>query len=326
METVVYEDTLDENGNLCYDVYVDYFSNNIQKQITLDNGEVHYEGEMANEIFYNKDILEIFKAPITIIEQQKVEGKKYTDPVKKQVTLYEKWVKDETLNGLFKELRMNGMKICSINFLLLCKYINAVIREGFFILLKPTIKDTVSELDEVKLISFTNKDGKKIDSNNTELITKVMECLVESSKFYEAFRMVRMDEYLDKSELQSKFAYYTASFLQSYFKDYPRRKNCCMVSMEEQRLILHLLSFFELSEKPLSDSRFRQLISYEKNNKHSLSWSTFPNLGSLPMEFVKYKDWKEGSVKFDKMDKLKKDERISFCKNFEISVNLNDLF
>ena len=43
----------------------------------------------------------------------------------------------------------------------------------------------------------------------------------------------------------------------------------------------------------LTDSRFRQLISFYKNNHISESISKFPDIRHLAVEFVKYQDWRK---------------------------------
>lgn len=278
MELTVYEDNLGEDGSILIDRYIDFFISQLQNRCEID-GKTYLEGEAAANAFLNNLTTQLLHS-----------------------TEFEKWIKDNDLDLLHKEIKGNGMKLCPLNFFTLCQYILAIIKEQYFILLKPTIADTLADLSEVKTITFTNADGSSISSNNSELVKMVMDCVKDvGSKQYEADKFIRVDKITDKILIQSSFAYYVALFLKEYFKDYPRRSNCCMVSATEQKLILYMLYFFGLAPAPLTDSRFRQLIAYFKEHQTRVSYSTLPELGIVPIEMIKYGDWKDGNIKLDKL-------------------------
>lgn len=131
-------------------------------------------------------------------------------------------------------------------------------------LLKPIIEDTLSELSDIKFITFNLKNGETIQSSNSELIKLTLENLHKHSEetVYEVEKIVKIEEATNRILLKSAFVYLVASFLNEYFKDFPRRSNCCMVSAKEQELILYIIYFLGLSPVPLIDYRFRQLVSH----------------------------------------------------------------
>ena len=191
-------------------------------------------------------------------------------------------------------------------------------------LLKPTINDTIEELSDVKSITFTNADGKEVKADNVELIKMVVDNIkAGDTNAYEIDRIARVDKLgglMDKALLQSSFIYYVALFLGSYFKDYPRRANCCMVSATEQKLILYMLYFFGLAPAPLTDSRFRQLVKYYKEHRSRVSLSNLPNVGVIPLEVIKYKDWKDG-IKLNKLKyPVNKGDTIIFSSNIKLEI------
>ena len=247
MEITIYEDNIDENGIFIIDRYIEYFMKHLQNRIEID-GKTYLEGEEASYRFLDNLTPNLFHSPE-----------------------FERWVKDDDLDALHKEIKKNGMNLCPFNFYNLCQYILTIIREQYIILLKPNISETLTELSDVISLTFTNADGRKAETNNIELIRNVMANIdVSGDRCYIADRIVRVDMITDKILIQSSFTYLVALFLKEYFKDYPRRANCCMVSAIEQKLILYMLYFFGLAPAPLTDSRFRQLIAYFKAHQTSV--------------------------------------------------------
>jgi len=298
MQITVYEDNLGEDGSILIDRYIDFFMNQLQNRCEID-GKTYLEGEDTAYAFVNNLTPQLFHS-----------------------TDFSKWIKDEELESLHKDIKGKGMKLCPLNFFTLCQYVLAIIKEQYFLLLKPTIADTLAELSDVNSITFTNSDGSSISSNNSELIKNVLKCVKDSDgKVFEADKLVRVDKITDKILIQSSFAYYVALFLKEYFKDYPRRNNCCMVSATEQKLILYMLYFFGLAPAPLTDSRFRQLIAYFKAHQTRVSYSILPEIGIIPMEVIRYGDWKDGNIKLDKLKySISKGDTITFSKDMKIDI------
>lgn len=282
MKVTAYKDIFDKEHNSIYiDKYISFFREHLQNKIELENGSFQLEGEP----YLSKQLHKFARS-----EE------------------FRKWVADTTLDKLHTEITSTGMKLCPINLFTLCQYILYIIREQYVVLLKPTIADTLAELKDVKAISFTNSDDKTVITSNKNLIKQILNNLnVEEATEYEVDKIVKIDKVVDKSLIQANFTYYVALFLKEYFKDYPRRSNCCMVSSIEQKLILYMLYFFGLSKSLLTDSRFRQLIS--QTQKINVSYSFIPNIGVVPVEFVKYKDWKDG-IDWNKIEHLKVGETV----------------
>lgn len=275
-----------ELGRTEYDItaYTSYFANHIHPYYEIgDNGERVYDGLSYGQfaIRWEKEPDRFFKG-------------------------LNKMLADKVLLKLQDELEEKvGIKLDFLNFYPLCAFVDAIVRERYFILLKPTVKDILAELKEAKEITITNTDGSKVYITNTELVEKVTSALKETEddgKHYEAEKMVRIDDIANNIIMQSKFAYWIATFLKEYFPDAKRRKNCCMVSEPEQRLILRLLIYFKLAPEgmTLTTSRFRQLIGCYHNLKMDDSYSIFPKIGTMPVTFVKYEDWHRKDMDWSK--------------------------
>ena len=266
-----------ELGRTEYDitVYASYFAEHIQERIpTEKDGEWVYDG-----LSYGDFAVRWEKEPDRFIKA------------------LQKMLADKELLSLQDELEEKvGIKLDFLNFYPLCAFVDAIVRERYFVLLKPTSKDVLAELKEAKEVTITNSDGTKVSVTNTRLVEAAINAIKESDddgKHYETERMVRVDEIANNVIMQSKFAYWIATFLQKYFPNAKRRKNCCMVSEPEQRLILRLLIYFKLAPEgmTLTTSRFRQLIGCYYNLRDENGYSCLPEIGTVPLIFVKYEDW-----------------------------------
>lgn len=291
MEITVYEDYLATDGTFIIDKYIDYFKNNLQEKIEID-GTIYLKGASSAYAFMDN----------------------LTDTPE-----FERWAKDDTLDALHKRITANGMKLCPLNFFTLCQYVLSLIKEQYLGLLKPTISDTLTELKDVQSIAFTNADGTVVNTSNTNFIKMLLDNVkADIDAKYEVEKIVRIDNITDKVIIQSSFTYYIALFLKEYFKDYPRRSNCCMVSAIEQKLILYMLYFFGLAPAPLTDSRFRQLIGFFKDHRTSINYSNFPEIGFVPISFIKYADWKDGNINLGKLQPLNVGDNIFIPHNVTI--------
>lgn len=288
MKVTVYEDIFDEEHNSIYiDKYISFFREHLQNKIELPDGSFQLENKLISNDFLLKQL------------------QKFASTEE-----FRKWIADTTIDKLYTEIISTGMKLCPINLFTLCQYVLYIIREQYIVLLKPTIADTLAELKDVKAISFINSDNKTVNTNNKKLIKQILGNLkAEETTEYEVEKIVKIDKMIDKSLIQANFTYYIALFLKEYFKDYPRRSNCCMVSSIEQKLILYLLYFFGLSQTPLTDSRFRQLISQYHIQRISINYSYFEGIGFIPYDFVKYKYWKDG-LNWNRLDPMKKGDSV----------------
>ena len=271
-----------ELGGYEYNIYVyaEFFAQNIQDCSILEDGTKYYAYPFGRYV------------QLSVSNEEHI--KNITDNMQKLFP-------DKEFDGIQTELEEKiGIQVDGINLYVLCDFIDKVVREEYFILLKPTVKDIVAEIKEIKEakeLVLTNADGSKVSITNSKMIeaalTAMKEC-EDDSKNYEDYKLVRIDEFANNVLIQSRFAYWVAATLKEFFPNAKRRKNCCMVSEVEQRLILKMLSYFKLAPEgvSLTPSRFRQLINYYDNTKKEESISNFPDeIGRLPVTFVKYEDW-----------------------------------
>ena len=265
-------------------VYASFFADHIQLHLEYDDkGSWVYDGLSYDEfaIRWDKDPDRFCKALQKMIAD-------------KELTKLQKEIEDKT-----------GIRIDLFNFYPLCAFVDAIVRERYFVLLKPTIKDIVSEIKETKEIVIKNSDGTKVTISNNQLIEAAVNAIrskASDNKHYETEKMVRIDKIANNVVMQSKFAFWIATFLREYFPNAKRRSNCCMVSESEQRLILRLLTYFKLAPENvmLTSSRFRQLIICYHNLKIDDGYSMFPKIGIVPVTFVKYEDWHRKSMDWTK--------------------------
>lgn len=283
-------------------VYASFFADHIQPHLEYDDkGSWVYDGLSYDEfaIRWDKDPDRFCKA-------------------------LQKMIADKKLTKLQEEIEeQTGIKIDLFNFYPLCAFVDAIVRERYFVLLKPTIKDIVSEIKETKEIVIKNSDGTKVTISNNQLIEAAVNAIrskASDNKHYETEKMVRIDKIANNVVMQSKFAFWIATFLREYFPNAKRRSNCCMVSESEQRLILRLLTYFKLAPENvmLTSSRFRQLIICYHNLKMDDGYSMFPKIGIVPVTFVKYEDWHRKSMDWTKtsliIHSIEKDETITIGK------------
>ena len=265
-------------------VYASFFADNIQLHLQYDDkGNWVYDGLSYDEFAIRWD----------------------NDP-DRFCNALQKMLADEELGKLQDEIEEEvGIRIDYFNFYPLCAFVDALVRERYFVLLKPTAKDILSNLKEAKEITITNSDSSKVTFSNHQLIEAVVNVIkakADDGEKYETERMVRIDEIANNVVMQSKFAFWIATFLREYFPNAKRRNNCCMVSEPEQRLILRLLTYFNLAPDniTLTTARFRQLIICYHNLKMDEGYSMFPEIGIVPVTFVKYEDWHRKSMDWTK--------------------------
>lgn len=212
----------------------------------------------------------------------------------------------EFANKVFLE---EGKKIDLLNLLLLCAYVNELIRDHYFVLLKPSTQQEIDNLGEISEITFKNKEGKAVTTHNPDLISDIMSAIEEplrtKGKTMETWKIGKCDKMNDvvvKSVLQCKFAYYLAVFLKEYFpeskKKYRGRKG--LVTPPEQSLILRLMTFFGLYNtesfiKIALDRTvsFRKMMEFYKKLCFPSSDTGLQYKTLLPVTFIKYDDWKD---------------------------------
>lgn len=283
-----YSGYVDEDGNYNISLYCEWFEDHLHNYHVLEDGSKMYEG-MSFEQFairHNNSVMDFIDSIGELIEDKE---------------LIE--IEAEIENKLKIQLDM-------ANFFMLCVFINEFIREHYLVLLKKPTKEAIEELGEIKEITFTNIEGKTVTTNCTKLIEAIMSASTEplktEGKIMETEIMGRYDKLnsiVEANVLQSKFAYYVASFLKNAFPNANRshRGKQGFISPIEQKLILRLMSYFGLAPKgyTLTTDRFRKLMeSYNKLN-FPIQYAQMPKVGLVPITYVKYEDWKNKINWFD---------------------------
>ena len=217
----------------------------------------------------------------------------------------------EFANKVFFE---EGKKIDIFQLILLGAYVNELIRDHYLVLLKPSSQQAIRNLGEISEITFKNKEGKVVTTNNPELIKGIMAAIDEplrtkglALETWKVGKCDKMDDVVTRSVLQCKFAYYLAFFLKEYYpeskKKHPGRKG--LVTQAEQLLILRLMTYFDLYstesfketiKNVIRTDGFRKMMELYKKLRFPSYDASFSYKTLLPVTFIKYDDWK------DKMD------------------------
>ena len=254
------------NGEYNVCAYCDYFVENLQDMLISENS-----------IIRNRMSIERFKKfyPKSIIDYGLL-----------------KLDNDSNLLKIIKELKAIGVNLDLPNFYVLCKYLNALIRSDGYILLKPTFKDTISELEDVVEISFKNKNGQVVTSTNSVLVKHLIETLkqIKDDGRYETYKIARIDKagLVNNRLLQIRFVYLTTAFLQDYFKDAHRRSNA-MLDTKEQNLIMKMMAKMELSSVELNEDSYRKIVSEAR--KIANYNDNIDQLTKEGVTYIKYEDW-----------------------------------
>jgi hypothetical protein len=254
------------NGEYNVSVYCDYFVENLQDMLICENRIIG--NHMSIELFEK-----LYPQSLIEFELQKLDN-------------------DSNLLEKIDKLKDIGINLDLANFYVLCRYINAIIRNDCYVLLKPTIKDTLSELDDIVEISFKNKNGQVVTSTNSVLVEQLIETTkqIKDDGRYETYKIARIDKagLVNNRLLQIRFVYLMTAFLQAYFKDAHRRSNA-MLDTKEQNLIMKMMVKMELSSVELNEDSYRKIVSeagkirnYNDNIDH---------LTKEGLTYIKYEDW-----------------------------------
>ena len=210
---------------------------------------------------------------------------------------------DSELIEFYKDaINKNGMRLDLCNLVVLCAYVNELIREHYIVVLKKPTNKAIKELGEINEITFKNNEGNEVTTNNSKLIKAIMSAIEDTieneGKAMETEKFGRYDKMTDIVEtnvLQSRFAYYIATFLKVVFPDANRKHpgKQGIISPNEQKLILRLMTHFGLAPKDitLSTHRFRKLIEYYYKLNYPFEYAQISGIGLVPVTYVKYDDW-----------------------------------
>ena len=276
-----YSNFVDEDGNYNISLYCEWFEDHLHNHHVLKDGSKLYEGISLEQFAsrHNNSVMDFVDSIVELIEDKELSE-----------------IEEEIKNKLKIQLDMT-------NFFMLCVFINEFIREHYLILLKKPTKKAIEELGEISEITFTNKEGKTVSTNCTKLIEAIMSASTEplktEGKVMETEIMGRYDKLnniVEANVLQSKFAYYVASFLKNAFPNANRshRGKQGFISPIEQKLILRLMSYFGLAPKgyTLSTDRFRKLMESYKKLNFPIRYAQMPVVGIVPVTYIKFEDWR----------------------------------
>lgn len=187
-------------------------------------------------------------------------------------------------------VHINAWALCN-----LCMFIDKIVHRKLVVLLKPTIADTIEEIQELDSITFTNKNGKSTTTRNKALIEQVKTALKPEDKTeYEVERIANRQEVFTKELMQIEFFYYLSTFFQKYFPI----KRRGLLTPAEMKMCGYFLKWFGLSAEVVTDSRLRQFrMKFDQVSVGGISIMPI-NGEDVPIqwEFVKYKDWKNGKI------------------------------
>ncbi|WP_302457845.1 hypothetical protein [Mediterranea massiliensis] len=209
---------------------------------------------------------------------------------------------DSKLSKLQNELESEGKQVCMFNLFILAMFLVMRGKSRYVFLLKPRIQETLSALNNVTQITFTNADGTTTESTNSTLIKEVMKTLeaqkTSDSKSYKIEKIVSWAQLSNKSVLQSYFVHDLTIFLNRYFP--MKRKKDAQVSTKEVELILYLMKLVDLSKEELTNKRYWQLMAtYEKISHHTTDMGQFRINGTdrlIPLIFIPYEAWSKGKI------------------------------
>lgn len=209
---------------------------------------------------------------------------------------------DKRLDKLQSELENEGKQICMFNMFILATFLTLRGKSRYVFLLKPQIKDTLTALNKVNKITFTNEDGSCTESSSRNLIKEVINALEakkDSDKNrYEIEKVVTWDKVSNNSIMQSYFVHDMTVFLNRYFP--LKRKKDAQISTKEVELILYLMKLLKLSKEELTNKRYWQLMKiYTKISQQVTDIGRFTIKGQemlIPMIFIPYNIWSKGKI------------------------------
>ena len=274
-------------------IYCKVFQDHLQGYKTMPDGSKLYEG-ISLDVFLMRHNHSLFDFK----------------------SLWNEVLEDSELLSFCKEFFEKSHKLLDMrNLVVLCAYVNELIREHYLVMLKKPTNEAIKELGEISEISFKNHEGKVVTTNNTKLIKAIMsdieDRLQEEGRVMETERFGRYDKMVDVVEtnvLQSRFAYYIATFFKVAFPNADRkhRGKKGIVSPTEQKLILRMMTHFGLAPQgiTLSTHRFRKLMeSYEKLN-YPFNYAEVSGV-LIPVTYIKYENWQSKFDWFDSNQQLK---------------------
>ena len=298
-------DLMDENGNIIHALdiweYCRYFADNIQLRIDdmFDGIDLRSFANKRGFLFYGDDSKK---------EQQKsFMDKLFAFTADGRICYFQHEM--ET----YYNKRINAMALCT-----LCLFINDIIHQKLVVLLKPTLEEVANAITNLKSVTFTNKDGSSVCSDNAQLIASVKKAIPHSEdNQLEAYKIVDRQDVFTKELMQIEFFYYLSQFFNQFF-DIKRRG---LLTNLESEIIGYFLKWFGLSPVEVSTSRLRQLrMNFDKVEEYDI-YEMKVNDKSIKVQwqFIRYSDWIKGKINplKDEITPLRDTESITFPPNID---------
>ena len=296
---------MDENGNIIHALdiweYCRYFADNIQLRIDdmFDGIDLRSFANKRGFLFYGDDSKK---------EQQKsFMDKLFAFTADGRICYFQHEM--ET----YYNKRINAMALCT-----LCLFINDIIHQKLVVLLKPTLEEVANAITNLKSVTFTNKDGSSVCSDNAQLIASVKKAIPHSEdNQLEAYKIVDRQDVFTKELMQIEFFYYLSQFFNQFF-DIKRRG---LLTNLESEIIGYFLKWFGLSPVEVSTSRLRQLrMNFDKVEEYDI-YEMKVNDKSIKVQwqFIRYSDWIKGKINplKDEITPLRDTESITFPPNID---------
>ena len=213
-------------------------------------------------------------------------------------------MKDKTSCALCEEMEtLHNTHVNWIALYGLCSYIREIINRRLALLLKPDLKDTLSEiqgLENIDSISFELKNGRIHTTDFCEVKKIIWESLKNSDEPTIGFHKIlkKVDVYTQEYG-EIEFVRYISRFFHEYFSGVKRRKNSYL-TITEQKIICFLLMYFGFSPEKVQESRFRQLFNSKYNAIDHIMPLNIPGFFEsnvkLYLEYIPYKIWSRGKI------------------------------
>lgn len=229
---------------------------------------------------------------------------------------------NKRLSKLQEALETEDKQVCMFNMYILSMFLVERGKTRYVFLLKPKIHETLSALNNVSKITFTNKDGTTTESTSKTLIKEVLEVLEakkeDTTKKHEIEKVVTWDKVSNNLIMQSYFVHDLAMFLNKYFPI--KRKKDALISTTEVELILYLMKLLGLSKEELTNKRYWQLMNtYENVNSQIKDIGEFTINDKtiiMPLLFIPYTMWSNGKIDWTDKDFPRFDGEVGMTMQF----------
>ena len=189
----------------------------------------------------------------------------------------------------YYNIRINAIALCN-----LCLFINDIIHQKLVVLLKPTLTEITNSITNLQSVTFTNKDGSSISSDNELLIESIKKAIPHEEEQLEAYKIVDRQEVFTKELMQIEFFYYLSLFFNQFFKI----KRRGLLTNLESEIIGYFLKWFDLSPVEVSTSRLRQLrMNFNQVLGYNIYELKMNDISiKVQWQFIKYSDWSKGKI------------------------------